>query len=106
MTQATEKSRFGTIDILLTLGCLGVIEMIVVIIFWEQIIRSRALKLLHPDQPLEVLAVLAVVAGLIGLFNYAFGLFTETKDKRVLRNYLAGVFIVGLAIVGILHFVY
>ncbi len=91
---------------MLVIGCLGVIEMIVVIVFWEQIIRSRSLKLLHPDQPLEMLALLAVVAGLIGLFNYGIGLFTETTNKHVMRNTLAGMFVVGLTIVGIFHIIY
>ncbi len=104
--QQDKPATIGFIDILLLLGCLGVIEMLVTIFFWDEIAHSQSLKFLRPDQPLETLSVIALIAGLLGLFNYLFDLFTESGRQLLLRRYSAVVFIIGLVLLGIAYLVY
>ncbi len=104
--QRDNPGRFGFIDVLLLLGCLGVIEMLIAIIFWDEIAHNQSLKFLRPDQPLETLSVIAVIAGLLGLFNYTFDLFTQAGRQLVLRRYTAVIFIVGLVLLGIAYLIY
>lgn len=100
------RARPGFIDLFLLLGCLGIIEMLVVIIFWDEIAHNRSLKFLLPDQPLETLSILAVIAGLLGLFNYGFDLFTESGRQSIIRRYLAITFLVELLLLGCMYLIY
>lgn len=98
--------KFGMIDLFLLLGCLGIIEMLVVIIFWDEIAHNTSLKFLRSDQPLETLAIFAVIAGLVGLFNYGFDLFTESGRQFVFRRYVAVAFLFELLVLGIIYLIY
>lgn len=104
--QQQRRTRPGFIDLFLLLGCLGIIEMLVVIVFWDEIAHNNSLKFLRPDQPLETFSILAVIAGLLGLFNYGFDLFTESGRQFIIRKYLAIAFLVELLLLGCLYLIY
>ena len=101
-----EKAKVGLIDLLLLLGCLAVLEMIIVILFWDDIALNDQLAFLRPRQPLEKISTIALIGGLIALFNTAFGLFTDAVKPYIYRKYLAMAFLVCLLIFGVFYVVY
>ncbi|MEQ8288147.1 MAG: hypothetical protein RIB78_00335 [Gammaproteobacteria bacterium] len=104
--QQTPLLKVGFIDLFLLLGCLGIIEMVIVIVFWDEIAHNNSLKFLRSDQPLETLSILALIAGLLALFNYGFDLFTESGRQFILRRYLAIAFLFELLLLGCLYLIY
>ncbi|MEM7026904.1 MAG: hypothetical protein AAF410_01625 [Pseudomonadota bacterium] len=101
-----KKGPVGIVDIMLMLGCLGAIEMLIVIFFWADIALNDSLKLLRPDQPLETLSLIAFILGFVGLFNYAFGLFTDMAKPFIYRNKLALAFVFTSLALGFCYVIY
>lgn len=99
MKEETKKKKFGIIELFLLLGCLGAIEIIAVSFFWDEIIRDPSLKLFRDGQLLSKLAIIAIVLGMVGLFNYIVGLFTESLRTYKTRNVLGIAYFVGFIIV-------
>ena len=100
------KGPLGIVDLMLFLGCLGAIEMLIVIFFWADIALNDSLKLLRPDQPLETLSLIAFILGFVGLFNYGFGLFTEMVKPYKYRNKLALAFVLTSLTLGFCYVIY
>lgn len=77
---------------------MAVIENIVVKIFWDEILTNELLKIFRPDQLLQKIIHFLIILGVIGLFNYIVGFFTEASRNNRIRHYLAIIFITGLVI--------
>lgn len=84
-----EHSKFGLIEIMLLFGCLGILEMIMVEVFWEIVVYNDEFKIFREQQLISKISLVAAVFGLIGFYNVVVGLFTDALRKRKIRNYLA-----------------
>lgn len=98
------KINVSFVDILLIVGCLGLLEMLFVKVFWEEILFNDTMRIFRRGQLIDKLTQFAIILGAIAFFNYLVGLFTAPRRSKALRNYLAVTFIAGLIIVFNLHY--
>ncbi|MBU0729749.1 MAG: hypothetical protein KKE17_14395 [Proteobacteria bacterium] len=94
----SKQTTIPITEIMLSLGCIGAVEIIITSFFWHQIMKDNNLILFRPGELFAQMGMIGVLVGILGGIVYFFGSiinhFQKKKKIGKLPSTLFGLFVV------------